>query len=270
VVSEAGMKRTIQKYGWLGLVIFIAMNLFGCSPVGKVHANQQPVVTIPGAPPEAEISGPSCVNPGPDLALGCKIAAGRILASTVRLEFHGPAGGIGHATVVGGRYLITHNHYPITAGELKNGGDDKVIAVSVLKINGDIILLKAPLSFFSVVGEGPEILVLDFQSYGDVGFFDSVSIPSANLGDVNASLPQPGSEVAQINWDGTIAHVDWVRITAIQNDGGTSYLEIDNFVEQGASGGGVFLTVTTSPTIGRARPIGLNPGKLSGSIASQR
>jgi hypothetical protein len=55
------------------------------------------------------------------------------------------------------------------------------------------------------------------------------------------TLPlQPGMEVAQIDWDGQIAHVDWVRVTAVHFEGDTPYLELDNFVQQGASGGGVF------------------------------
>ena len=54
-----------------------------------------------------------------------------------------------------GRYLITHNHYPVTAAALNNGGEGVVTAVSILKASGGIILLKAPLSYFKVVREEP-------------------------------------------------------------------------------------------------------------------
>jgi hypothetical protein len=47
-------------------------------------------------------------------------------------------------------------------------------------------------------------------------------------------------EVAQVDWDGVTAHVEWVRVTAVYATGDTPQMELDNFVEQGASGGGVF------------------------------
>jgi hypothetical protein len=170
----------------------------------------------------------------------CEENARRILASTVRVEFHGPSGGIGHATVVGGRYLITHNHYPITAAALNNGGEGLVTAITVLKANGDTILLKASLAYFKVVIEEPEMLVLDFQLHSGVGFFDSLGVPSAEIADGGFALPQQGSVVAQVNWDYSTARVDWARVTAIHDEAGVPALELDNFVEQGASGGGVF------------------------------
>lgn len=242
------MKRTILEIGCVGLMIVVALNLIACSPVREVRAVEQQVVAVADAastgavatPVMTDTLGPSCANPTAEIIASCAAQAERILASTVRIEFHGLAGGIGHATVVGGRYLITHNHYPVTAAALQNGGEDQVTAISVFKANGDIILLKAPLSYFSVVAEESEMLVLDFQVYSGVGFFDSLSVPSADFrGDVD-QLPQPGSEVAQIDWDGTTAHVDWVRVTAIVTHEGTPHIILENFVQHGASGGGVF------------------------------
>lgn len=238
------MKRTVVTIGWIVLMVVTGLNLIGCSPVREAKAiAPQPAASLTAQAPVSsavEASGPSCANPTPELAAGCEAAAQHILATTVRLEFHGPAGGIGHATVVGGRYLITHNHYPVTAEQLQDGGDGAVSAVSVLKADGGIILLKAPLAYFTVAAEGSETLVLDFQAYGGVGFFDSLGVPSAKLGEGAASLPRPGSEVAQIDWDGATTHVAWVRVTAIQTEGDAPYVELDRFVEQGASGGGVF------------------------------
>lgn len=242
------MKRSASTIFLFGLLVVAALQTAACAPARTAHAGEQPVIagadtsitanSGPAAP--AVAVAPSCASPTPDLAPTCEETARQILASTVRLEFHGPSGGIGHATVVGGRYLITHNHYPVTAPVLNNGGDGQVTALSVLKANGDIILLKAPLAYFKVIREEPEMLILDFQEYSGVAFFDSLGVPSADLGDSGFSLPQPGNEVAQINWDGALARVDWVRVIAIHNNGGSSTLELDNFVEQGASGGGVF------------------------------
>lgn len=242
------MKRSLSTIFLFGLLVIAALQTAACAPARTAHAVEQTVIatadpaTTAGShePVMVEATGPSCANPTPETASGCELEAQRILASTVRLEFHGPSGGIGHATVVGGRYLITHNHYPATAATLNNGGEGLVTAVSVFKANGDVILLKAPLSYFKVVKEEPEMLVLDFQVYSGVGFFDSLGVPSIDLGDAGFALPQPGSEVAQINWDGSIARVDWTRVTAIHTDSGNTTIEVDNFVEQGASGGGVF------------------------------
>ncbi len=233
------MKRSLATIILFGLLALAALQMVACAPASTVYAGEQPVIAAAPVTADAQAT-PSCANPTPDVAAACDETARRIRASTVRLEFHGPAGGIGHATVVGGRYLITHNHYPVTAAALNNGGDGAVTAVSVLKANGDIILLKAPLSYFKVVREEPEMLLLDFQAYSGVGFFDSLGVPSVEWRDGTTLLPAPGSEVAQVNWNGSTAHVDWVRVTASYQTGAVSYLELDNFVEQGASGGGVF------------------------------
>jgi hypothetical protein len=240
---EAEMKRTLWTIGLFGLLALAALQLAACAPARTVYAVEPQAIAVEpttGATPAPTAVGPSCAAPTPEMASDCEEVAQRILAATVRLEFHGPSGGIGHATIIGGRYLVTHNHYPITAAALNNGGEGVVTAISVFKANGEIILLKAPLSYFKIVGEEAETLVLDFFLYSGVGFFDSLGVPSADWGDGDFSLPQPGSEVAQINWDGSTTRVDWVRVIAIHNDGGNSTLELDNFVEQGASGGGVF------------------------------
>ncbi len=233
------MKRSIATVILLGLLALAALQMVACAPAPTAYAGQQPVIATAPVTADAQDT-PSCANPTPDVVVTCDETARRILASTVRLEFHGPAGGIGHATVVGGRYLITHNHYPVTAAALNNGGEGAVTAVSILKANGDVVLLKAPLAYFKVIREEPEMLLLDFQEYSGVGFFDSLGVPSIAWSNGTVPLFAPGSEVAQVNWDGSTAHVDWVRVSAFRPETGVSYIELDNFVEQGASGGGVF------------------------------
>lgn len=238
------MRRAIISIGFVALASIGLANLIACSPVRNVHAGEQagfvgqtPVTNT--APVPTQQVGPSCANPTPERAAGCHAEADRVLASTVRLELHG-AGDIGHATVIGGRYLITHNHYSISGEALSRGGDGLISAISVLKANGDVILLKAPLSYFNVVLIVPEMLVLDFREYGGVGFFDGLGVPSADFVSLNGLSIKPGSEVAQIDWDGTTAHVVWTRVTAIQMDGEPPFMELDTFVELGSSGGGVF------------------------------
>ncbi|MBP6015664.1 MAG: hypothetical protein KA586_03015 [Candidatus Promineofilum sp.] len=220
--------------------------LVACAPTKEVDAGDFASATIdtPAASISVAAALPSCADPTPEMNAGCRAQAERILASTVRLEFHGPGGGIGHGTIFGSRYLITHNHYPVSGEALSRGGDGLVSAVSVLKANGDVILLKAPLSYFSIILIAPEALVLDFWEYGGVGFFDSVGVPSAEIASLHSLTIQPGDEVAQIDWDMTTTRVTWARVTVVHVDGSTPYVELDSFVQQGASGGGVFYNGT--------------------------
>lgn len=226
----------------VGLMSIVLLGGAACSPVRKAHAVEGAVVVEVSSPvnPKPVAQSPSCANPSAELAATCEAQSAKILASTVRLEFHGQGGGIGHATVVGGRYLITHNHYPTSGETLSRGRDGSIDAVSVLKANGEVILLKAPLSYFSVTLIAPEALVLDFGEYSGVGFFDSLGVPSVEVGPLTNVDIRPGSEVAQIDWDMTTARVTWVRVAAVHTDSGVPCMELNSFVEQGASGGGVF------------------------------
>lgn len=235
------MKRIIT-IGCLSIWIVVLFQLVACAPMKEVDAEDfaPAAIDTPAAPVSVAAAGPSCADPTPKMTSGCRAQTEQILASTVRLELHGPGGGIGHGTIFGGRYLFTHNHYPVSGEALSRGGDGLVSAVSVLKANGDVILLKAPLSYYNVILIGPESLVLDFREYGGVGFFDSVGVPSAEIASLHNLTIQPGNEVAQIDWDMTIARVTWARVTAVHVEGDTPYVELDSFVEQGASGGGVF------------------------------
>lgn len=230
------MKR-ITAIGYMVMLGIASINLIACSPMREVHAGEQSVAESQPVAPEV-IPTPSCADPTPEIMADCQAQAEIILASTVRLEIHGQGGGIGHATVVGGRYLITHNHYPVSGDALGRGGDGLVSAVSVFKNNGDIVLVKAPLAYFTVAAVEPEAMVLDFQTYGGVGFFDSLGVPSIESRSWGNEFG-PGAVVAQVDWDGSKANVIWSQVTAV-NTNSVTYIELDSFVEQGASGGGVF------------------------------
>ncbi len=51
---------------------------------------------------------------------------------------------------------------------------------------------------------------------------------------------KPGTEVAQIDWDGTEGHVEWVVVKKVITKDGIARLILNNHVFLGASGGGVF------------------------------
>jgi hypothetical protein len=174
----------------------------------------------------------------------CQDMEASILAATVRLELEAAAPDQsqtdllkGHATIKDGRYLITHNHYGLTPEDIASG---KLIKLSIFKADGTMILKDVPYGAFEAAVTDPETLQFDFGDYGGQGLFGAIGMDSAEFRSWDIFALQPGMEVAQIDWDGTTAHVDWVRITAVYTAGDTPYLEVDNFVQQGASGGGVF------------------------------
>ncbi len=224
----------------------VAVILFICLAVGNVQAAPWPQ-TDPATPTPEPVSttpglaiGVTCVDPTPRASTICAEQSERLLASTVRLELHGPGGGIGHATVIDGRYLITHNHFPISSDDLRRGGAGLVKAVSVFKANGEGVLLGAPLSSFKVVGEAPEVLVLDFMETNGVGLFERAGVASVAAGTWETLGLRTGSEVAQVDWDGSAAVVRWTRVKAIHTEGNTPYIELESAVTPGSSGGGVF------------------------------
>jgi hypothetical protein len=185
----------------------------------------------------------------PHLIRKCDELETQILASTVRLEWHvwmekdeggeyTPIdGSAGHATIKEGRYLVTHNHSVISLSDPKSG---MLTTVSVFTANGKPLWLDAPVEFVSTAAEDVETLVLDFGNYGSKGLFAAFGLSSAEFRSWESLALHSGEEVAQINWDGKTAHVDWVKVQTIITEHGMPRLELANFVMPGASGGGVF------------------------------
>jgi hypothetical protein len=112
--------------------------------------------------------------------------------------------------------------------------------VSVYTANGEPLWLEAPVALVSIAAEDAETLVLDFGNYGSEGLFAAFGLSSAEFRSWESLTLHSGQEVAQINWDGKTAHVDWVKVQTVITEHGTPRLEFANFVTPGASGGGVF------------------------------
>jgi len=196
---------------------------------------------------------PSCAQPTAEMAAGCAKMEAAILASTVRVDIYRwkdedggkgeyISGGSSHATIKDGRYLVTHNHF----GELFNGLRDQEIPgefvrISLHKTNGELIISNLPLTKVTLIFEDSETLVLEFKGYGNLGFFEAMGLPSAPFANWNQLTLQPGTEVAQIDWDGHTSHVNWTTIESIMIEDGTPQITLTSYVEQGASGGGIFL-----------------------------
>ncbi len=246
---EADMKRIITRLGFLSLIAVVLLNVIGYLLVRQAYTIENPIVERVTTPNEfaarPQVSfGPSCSDPTPAMVAGCQALADRILASTVRLELtttkqdgRGNELLTGHGTVLAGRYVLTHNHYGLTPEEF---GDGRLLSLSIYRADGGMAVKDMLPTSFSVTVLAAETLLLDFGDFSGRGLFDVVGLASAEFtaGDV-VSL-QLGNEVAQIDWDGVRAHVVWARVTAVNTENGAPYVELDSFVEQGASGGGVF------------------------------
>ncbi len=198
--------------------------------------------------PSPVLDPESCAAPASLNKARCEEMEAAILAVTVRLELRIYApdslgeyqledSSVGHGTIIEGRYLLTHNHFGLS---LEDAADNRQRTVTLYRHDGEVILQNAPFSAFEVTAAGPETLLFDFGSFGELGLFAALGLPSATVEPERAQELQPGVEVAQIDWDGRTAHVDWVRVLAVDEEAGTQTLVLDNFVERGASGGGVF------------------------------
>jgi hypothetical protein len=199
----------------------------------------------------------SCQRPWPWQKQHCREIEQEILAETVRIAFHGWLdiengydveriwGTISHATVVDGRYLLTHNHFGIPLSQVQtynrhvNGGFQ---GVSVYKLDGTAILDHASLDSFVVISEKGETVMLDFGLESGVGVFEQAGVGSAEVVNSDMVKLSRGKEVAQIDWDGE-GHttVIWAEIVTVYPGNGTPKAQIDHLIELGASGGGVFL-----------------------------
>jgi hypothetical protein len=178
----------------------------------------------------------------------CETLEQQILASVVRLRVRGPAvddhtqytDGIGHGTVVAGRYLVTHNHFGVDIAFLEQMPHNGSAAVSLYRASGEKIVVEAWPDVFTIVYEDKETLVLDFGTVGDKGFFEANGLQSARLSTWREIRLGPGMHVAQVDWDGERAHIDWVAVNKIVTQEGAPRLVLSNGVSGGASGGGIF------------------------------
>lgn len=191
--------------------------------------------------------GLSCRLALPGEARSCTTLERSILDTVVRLEVRAPdgkggwEGGKGHATVMRGRYLVTHNHFSVRLSTFESMENNGAAAVSLYRADGEKILLEAPPTIFKVIAEDSQSLVLDFGTdEAGQGFFEGLGLASADLIAWQDLQLEPGIEVAQVDWDGRMAHVDWVLVEEVFDEGGTRVLVLSDGLLQGASGGGVF------------------------------
>lgn len=240
------MKRQRFSILWLGLMTLVVWSAAACSPLRQAKASgATPLENASSQVGETQVE--SCLSPATEEnRQQCAEWERLALASTVRLEVRVFSldqdglpvaqvdGSFGHAAVKDGRYLVTHNHYSVS---LMSETPGTISRLTLLRANGDVILSDVPLSAFRVVLADSQTLVLDF---GQSGLFGAAGIASATFRPGLDVTLVAGMEVAQIDWDGRTTHVDWVRVMGVQVEEGTPYVELDNYVERGSSGGGVY------------------------------
>ncbi|MCB9421993.1 MAG: hypothetical protein H6667_19490 [Ardenticatenaceae bacterium] len=199
----------------------------------------------------------SCRRPLPWNNQHCHEVEQVILNATVRIVLHGWVevetgydvarinGGISHATVVDGRYLITHNHFGIPLSQVmlyNQYANGEFTGVSVYRLDGTIILDHAPLDSFAIIAETGETVVIDFGVAAGEGFFTQAGVGSARAANLSTIQLVPGTEVAQIDWDRHgLTRVVWTKVKSVYQENGVPLVRVDHVIQLGASGGGVFL-----------------------------
>lgn len=195
----------------------------------------------------------TCARPLPSRAAHCREMEAAILAATVRLAIHGRievengydirqiSGTVSHATVVSGRYLITHNHFGLPLSQVllynqhANGG---LSGASVYRLDGTLVLDHGPISAFRVVFEEGETVILDFGP----DFFGRAGIPSIPVASGKAAGLTAGREVGIVDLDSQ-GHtcLVWTDVEAVYPAGDLTLMRTTHGIHVGASGGGVFL-----------------------------
>lgn len=197
------------------------------------------------------VSDQSCADAVGDREAICRTMEQAFLDATVRLLIYAlPVdaedsdsrlfGAFSHATVKEGRYLVTHNHYDETLFSLLQHGDpDNLVTIDIFSASGGI-LWRVPGQSVSVHLVERETVVLDFGETQGIGLFTALGLSSAEFMAQPSMRLQPGMEVAQVDWDGTSSHINWVTIEAVTNESIIPNVKLSDCIRSGASGGGVF------------------------------
>jgi len=222
--------------------VVIIITLFNFASVDGAQAST--------APFQSNVPSYSCMRPANyETKVLCEAVAADMLAATVRIEMHTQYVSqeyryiqirTSHATIMAGRYLVTHNHFKFSLTEPAAKGEKGYLAISLRRSDGTLILEQAPLDVFTIVHADAQTLVLEFLNAQGSGLFSALGLPSADFAAGRTIHLQPGTELAQVDWDGERAHVDWAPIEVLYLEATVPQLQMANFVLFGSSGGGIF------------------------------
>jgi hypothetical protein len=188
----------------------------------------------------------SCPNPDPSIRERCERYEEQILATVVRLEVRTPSlddpslltESGGHGTIKDGRFIVVHNHFAIDLSIFADEAQRAQASLTLYGANGYMLLRDVHPPLFEIVVQDRETQVLDFGTNDEgEGFFDWYRVPSAPFRNSQEITIQAGSEVAQVNWDGQITYIDWVKVQKVITHDGVPRLLLENPINQGSSGG---------------------------------
>lgn len=199
--------------------------------------------------PESRVDDLSCADAAQRVREQCELYEQQILAAVVRLEVVAPSlddpslligrGGLG--TIKDGQFIVVHNHFMVDLSIFADEAKKDLASLTLYGGNGYMLLRDVGPPLFEIVIEDQETLILDFGTNDEgEGFFDWYRVPSAPFRNLHEITIQPGSEVAQVNWDGQITYIDWVKVQEVITLEGVPRLVLANPIYKGSSGGGVF------------------------------
>jgi hypothetical protein len=213
--------------------------------------NVQAAAQAQGANENDIVQGTSCRNQADyELRVTCRQIEAQILAATVRIEMSGyhlvggqrldlTKGGKSHATVIGGRYLVTHNHFRYSLLEEAAVDGEGYTGISLRTMDGKLVLENASLSIINIVYEDEETLVLELVGERGRNLLEKMNTRSAKALDWKSVNWEIGMEVAHIDWNGEAAHINWVQVEKVSTNG-VAHIEVDSYALKGSSGGGAY------------------------------
>lgn len=227
------------------LLIATASMLIGCADAAQSAPQSSELITETA--PVTQPQDATVVAPTPAALVEGSLAS-ELLASTVRLEImadqsqvanaHG--GGISHGTVKDGRFMITHNHFGFSLEDMNGESIPGVTGYALYRADGQTLVRHTAVKPFTVAAVDAEMLVLDFGELGGRGFFEALGVPSADFAASGDWQPAVGMQLAQVDWDGSQARLEWVTIEEVNVVDGTNVITLSDGLLPGASGGGVF------------------------------
>jgi len=229
----------------LAILISSVVNLLHSTNNVQVEAQEQNTKN------NAIVQGTSCRNQtNYELRVSCRQMEAQILAATVRIEMNGyylvggqrlslTKGGKSHATVIGDRYLVTHNHFRYSLLEEAAVDGEGYTGISLRTMDGKLVLENASLSIINIAYEDEEILVLELVDEQRQNLLEKMNLHSAKALDWESVDWEMGMEIAHIDWNGVKAHINWVQVEKVITDG-VVHIEVDSYAMKGSSGGGAY------------------------------
>ncbi len=245
----------------VAILITIVLTLKGFSSPVQAVDDQAGLLAGSELPIESGASSilgraPSCSMPSnEEERQRCQLLEDSLLMATVRFvvrtwrfepgdKGYSIASTVGHGTVKDGRFLVTHNHFDTALSLFSPAGEKAVYTRIFIYDASGSLLYDGPMDQVSVAAEGAQMLVLDFGDRDGRPFFEALGFASADFLYSAGLALLPGTEVAQVDWDGACSRIEWTTVEEVETTGDIPHLHLFDPILAGASGGGVFCNGT--------------------------